>query len=670
MPNNKKQSFLTFSGSVDVKANAEDGKLPSFYIAAYSGAVMSVSGFYNPVIVDLGGLKASRQDIPILLDHDVTKIVGQGTAKVESSGVSVVGNMTATTGEAGKVAEHAKNGFKWQASIGAEIIRREFLEAGKKTIVNGREVTGPLLIARDSVLKEVSFVAIGADDSTSAVVAASFSGAKAMTFEQWIEAKGFKNDALSEEQKTVLKASFDLENKQDEAKPEPKKVEAASVNASVQDAILATRNEATRIANINRICASHADIAAKAIAEGWDAEKAELHVLRASGAKAPAAHIRTDSSLTGDIIEAALCQAGKLHNSEKFFDDKTMQAAHSRFKGRLGLQEMLIEAACANGYTGRLMRGDMEGVLRAAFVRASAFSTLSISGILSNTANKFLLAGYSTVEQTWRSISAIRSVSDFKTVTSYRMTGANQFLKVGASGELKHGTLGNDTFTNKADTYGLIMGISRADIINDDLGALTDVPRIIGRGGALKLNDVFWTEFLDNSTFFASGNNNYFEGSGTNLQSSSLKTAVEKFRKQTDSDGKPLGIMPKNLLVPPELEVTADELFVSTNNNTGGSSSTDKVPNRNTFAGKYQPLVSAYLSNSSYTGNSATAWYLLADVQDAATIETAFLNGQESPTVEQADADFNQLGIQMRGYFDFGVSKHDKRGGVKSKGAA
>ncbi|MBU0639071.1 MAG: hypothetical protein KKB50_09420, partial [Planctomycetes bacterium] len=41
---------------------------------------------------------------------------------------------------------------------------------------------------------------------------------------------------------------------------------------------------------------------------------------------------------------------------------------------------------------------------------------------------------------------------------------------------------------------------------------------------------------------------------------------------------------------------------------------------------------------------------------DLPVIEVAFLNGQESPTIETADADFNVLGIQMRGYHDFGVA--------------
>jgi hypothetical protein len=51
-------------------------------------------------------------------------------------------------------------------------------------------------------------------------------------------------------------------------------------------------------------------------------------------------------------------------------------------------------------------------------------------------------------------------------------------------------------------------------------------------------------------------------------------------------------------------------------------------------------------------------------------IEVAFLNGQESPTIETAEADFNVLGVQMRGYHDFGVALQDPRGGVKAKGEA
>ena len=51
-------------------------------------------------------------------------------------------------------------------------------------------------------------------------------------------------------------------------------------------------------------------------------------------------------------------------------------------------------------------------------------------------------------------------------------------------------------------------------------------------------------------------------------------------------------------------------------------------------------------------------------------IEVAFLNGNESPTIETAEADFNVLGVQMRGYHDFGIALQDNKAGIKSKGEA
>jgi hypothetical protein len=88
----------------------------------------------------------------------------------------------------------------------------------------------------------------------------------------------------------------------------------------------------------------------------------------------------------------------------------------------------------------------------------------------------------------------------------------------------------------------------------------------------------------------------------------------------------------------------------------------------NPHQGKFRVEVSRYLANTSYTGNSAKAWYLFAEPSDLPVIEVAFLNGQEAPTIETADADFNVLGVQMRGYHDFGVALQDPRGAIKSKG--
>ena len=232
----------------------------------------------------------------------------------------------------------------------------------------------------------------------------------------------------------------------------------------------------------------------------------------------------------------------------------------------------------------------------------AGFSTIDIGGILSNVANKFLLDGFFSVERTWRNICAVRNVSDFKTVTSYRLIGKDQYEQVAPGGELKHGTLGEENYTNKADTYGLMLSIDRRDIINDDLGAITTVPRKLGRGSGLKINDVFWATFLDNAAFFAAGNKNYLAGADTALSIDGLTKAEVAFMDQVDSDGKPIGIMPAIVLVPTALSAMGTQLYKSME--LRDTTANTKYPVANPHQGKFRVEVSRYLSNSQYTGNS------------------------------------------------------------------
>lgn len=109
--------------------------------------------------------------------------------------------------------------------------------------------------------------------------------------------------------------------------------------------------------------------------------------------------------------------------------------------------------------------------------------------------------------------------------------------------------------------------------------------------------------------------------------------------------------MPAILLVPTALSAMGTQLYKSVE--LRDTTANTKFPVANPHQGKFRIEVSRYLSNALYTGNSAKAWYLLADPNDLPVIEMAFLNGQEAPTVETSDADFNMLGIRMRGYHDF-----------------
>ena len=466
-------------------------------------------GFYRPVVVDLAGLKSNRR-VPILLDHDPTQIVGQADeVSIEARQVTLAGVVTGDDDAAGKVVSHARNGFVWGASVGVGINKLESVNEKTSVTVNGQSFKGPIYVVRAGTLREVSFVAIGADEKASARVAAGYAAEVIdMEFNEWLKARGFDADALTDDQRVSLQAMYDAEQaKADEAQPEdppspaPKpKVEASDDDeTSVTDDIRAeVVAEKKRIHAIQAVCKDFPEIEERAIAEGWTRDRAELEVLRAGRPRAPAIHA-AESVTDGHILEAACLLTAKHAEAEKQFDEKTLDTASRRFRGGIGLQELLLEAAWANGYAGRNFR-DHRAVLRAAFGRdlQAGFSTIDISGILSNVTNKFLLEGFFSVERTWRNICAVRNVSDFKTVTSYRLIGKDQYEEVAPGGELKHGTLGEESYSNKADTYGLLLAIDRRDVINDDLGAITSVPRKLGRGSGMKINDVFWTVFLDN----------------------------------------------------------------------------------------------------------------------------------------------------------------------------
>jgi hypothetical protein len=134
---------------------------------------------------------------------------------------------------------------------------------------------------------------------------------------------------------------------------------------------------------------------------------------------------------------------------------------------------------------------------------------------------------------------------------------------------------------------------------------------------------------------------------------------------KTEPDGFPLALDARILLVPTALGAPATALMNSLEirENVGAA-----YPTANPHTGKFRLVKSAWLGSPVIPGADDRAWYLLADPHVLPVIEVAFLNGQEQPTIEQAQADFNVLGIQMRGFHDFGVKKQDPRGAIKMMG--
>ncbi|MCC7204398.1 MAG: hypothetical protein IT441_04915, partial [Phycisphaeraceae bacterium] len=169
---------LTAAMQIDAQASASDEgatpALPRFSMVAYTGGAMRLAGWTFPVVVDLAGMNIPSQLRPIRVGHNTDQRVGHTTAIRADNGQLVAGGVVSCTGRtAQEVVADARNGFPWQASIGAAVEEFEFTPEGRTVVVNGREFTGPVNVVRRSTLGEISFVDLGADGNTSARVAAS-----------------------------------------------------------------------------------------------------------------------------------------------------------------------------------------------------------------------------------------------------------------------------------------------------------------------------------------------------------------------------------------------------------------------------------------------------------------------------------------------------------------
>lgn len=609
-------SLITIQASCDIEAAAKDQPRRFRIDPAYTGTALRVSGFDLPIVVDLSGMSVD-EDIVANLDHAPEKRVGHCTYH-ENDGRRLL--LSGIVSVASAAAEEFVNSpdFPWKASIEAIPQKIEEVKRGASATANGRSFDGPIFIARKSNLIGIAILSKGADPQARAMLAT-----KGSTMPTDIET----------------------------------------------DPILAERQaERQRLKTIDAICANDEalhSLRAKCI-DGeisLDALRDEaLHSLRAGRSTVRTSlHSHADVS-DSRVLEAALAMHVGLRGLSTQYDERVLHAA-----SRAGITCLMDVAKQLAVSSGRAFDSrSKDSVLKA------AFSTVGFTDLLTGVANQSLLEAYRAFPSAARLIAGKLTANDFKEHTGLRLTGDVVFEEVAADGEIKHGTLGDQSFPFRLKTVARMLGLTRQDIINDSLSALDSIPRMLGRGGALALEETFWALVIANTAnFFHANNGNLLTGGASALSATSLASAVQKFLEQTDTEGKPVSAIPIYLVVPPALKAVADELFVSRTLNVGGGSTTtdNKLAGENALFGKYQPLVSPWIGANGLPGGSDTAWYLFSDPRDIAAFGIAYLDNRDTPVIEQSEQEFNKLGIQWRGYFDIGVCQVDHRGAVKSDGA-
>jgi len=298
-------------------------------------------------------------------------------------------------------------------------------------------------------------------------------------------------------------------------------------------------------------------------------------------------------------------------------------------------------------------------------------STSDFDNILENIAGKALLMGYDEAPETWASWCRSGSLSDFKQASRTGISAFSDLDLIYESGEYKFGNVSDLKETLTLLTYGKMFNISRQALVNDDLNALGNIPRAMGRAASRKVGDLAYGVLTanaalnqDSTTLFHADHSNYIaSGSGAAPSVATVDAGFTAMATQTDpSTNATLNIMPSFLLVPHALRMTADILATAAFDPTASASLANNQPNP--FQGRLQVVADARLDSF-----LATGWYLAANPNTGAdTVEVAFLDGQQAPYLEQKDG-WNSDGVEYKVRIDAVAGALDFRGLYYNYGA-
>jgi phage major head subunit gpT-like protein len=314
-----------------------------------------------------------------------------------------------------------------------------------------------------------------------------------------------------------------------------------------------------------------------------------------------------------------------------------------------------------SGFSERSLLGQIRIGEHAPLTRISEgdTTTASFSYLLGTSMNKRLLKDYQAWPAEWQKFCTIVPIRDFKQQTRVRL---------GAFGSLS--TVAEDSayttlsLTDTAATYvpmkrGNLVTISRETIINDDLMAIRQIPTKLAVAAAYTLAEFVYgflsgnPTIYDGSPLFTTGNPHNNLGNAA-LSTAAMQTGVTAMREQSNFAGKRIGLRPRYLVVPPELEWSA--MIATRSAGIPGSPNNDINP----MMGYVTPIVSPQLT-------SPTQWFLVADPREVDTIEIGFVGGQVNPVLFIQDQplyglNFTQDVISYKIRHEYGGAVVDYRG--------
>lgn len=292
--------------------------------------------------------------------------------------------------------------------------------------------------------------------------------------------------------------------------------------------------------------------------------------------------------------------------------------------------------------------------------RAFTQSSSDFPVVLEAAMHKALQSGYALAADTWRRWCAQGTVSDFRAHNRYRVGSLGNLDDLSELGEFKNKAIPDGEKSSiQAATKGNIINLSRQAMINDDLGAFIGLATMLGRAGSRTVEAAAYALLASNpamSDGFALFSNDHgnLEAAGapsvTTVDAARVKLGSQKDVSKNDVlDLKPAVFLSGLVYGSTARTVNAAEYDPDANN---------KLQRPNAVRGLFRDIVdTARITDSK--------WYLFADPNEAPVIEVAFLEGEDTPFLDQQEG-FTVDGTRYKARLDFGTAVIDYRGAVRN----
>lgn len=291
--------------------------------------------------------------------------------------------------------------------------------------------------------------------------------------------------------------------------------------------------------------------------------------------------------------------------------------------------------------------------------------------ILESIVHKTLAQAYELAETTFQLWAGEGTAKDYRTHKKVRLSESPLLKKRPENFPAEHAYFNEIQESFDVEDNAIAVGLTRKMMVNDDLGAFTDIGTMIGSGAKLTIEHELWANVIalnsyagptmsDGTALFHSSRGN-LAGSGAAPSQTTLTEGIVGLAKQTGfgKDGSKIGLanVPKFVLGGMTASMEAEKII-----NAQYAADDQRQSPQFQKIRQLQSIDVPYL-----TINERDDWYLMPP-RNRAAIQVTYLNGQKTPMIKRVE------GTLIAGFVwvvsqDFGVDAVEWRNAWRNPGS-